>query len=302
MLTLRSLGGSTMADFERDTRVEGGAGRYRAELSRAWEIWGPMGGYVAAVALRAAGAQTALRRPASFTCQYLNVAAFEPVDITVESLRASRRAEALRVSMAQHDRPILEALVWAIAEDTPGLAHEYAAPPDLPGPDALESFNTLAPNYDEWYPYWRNVEGRPCEWIPWEEWEPGSPVWQTWMRFVDEADFTDPFVDAGRALVFLDTATWPAASNAHDAPHPHIAPNLDLSVQFHRGTQEERWLLVDGAAPIAAAGLIGCAGRLWTIDGRLAATSGAQLICRPNPYYEEQAQAMAERRREREES
>ncbi len=43
-----------MGDFEIDTRVEGEKGRYKATLSRAWELWGPSGGYVAAIALRAA--------------------------------------------------------------------------------------------------------------------------------------------------------------------------------------------------------------------------------------------------------
>jgi len=42
-----------MGDFERETRVEGGGGRYRAALSQDWEIWGPNGGYLAAIALRA---------------------------------------------------------------------------------------------------------------------------------------------------------------------------------------------------------------------------------------------------------
>ena len=45
-----------MGDFDRDTRVESlGAGRYRAEPHPDWMIWGPNGGYVATIALRAAG-------------------------------------------------------------------------------------------------------------------------------------------------------------------------------------------------------------------------------------------------------
>ena len=44
-----------VGDFEVDTRLEGGDGRYRALVSKDWEIWGPNGGYMAALALRAAG-------------------------------------------------------------------------------------------------------------------------------------------------------------------------------------------------------------------------------------------------------
>ncbi len=61
-----------MGDLGIDTAVESlGDGRYRGTLSKEWEIWGPMGGYVAAVAFRAAGAESVFPRPASFACHYL---------------------------------------------------------------------------------------------------------------------------------------------------------------------------------------------------------------------------------------
>ncbi len=31
-----------MGDFDLDTALEGGEGRYRAELSADWDIWGPL--------------------------------------------------------------------------------------------------------------------------------------------------------------------------------------------------------------------------------------------------------------------
>ena len=45
-----------MGDLDRDTAVVGDGGRYTATLSDDWEIWGPNGGYIAAILLRAAGA------------------------------------------------------------------------------------------------------------------------------------------------------------------------------------------------------------------------------------------------------
>jgi len=45
-----------VGDFERDTRVEGERGLYTATPSENWRIWGPMGGYAASIALRAAAA------------------------------------------------------------------------------------------------------------------------------------------------------------------------------------------------------------------------------------------------------
>ena len=58
-----------MADFLADTRVAldpEDPGRGAAELSPEWAVWGPNGGYLAAIALRAAVARSRLPRPASF--------------------------------------------------------------------------------------------------------------------------------------------------------------------------------------------------------------------------------------------
>jgi hypothetical protein len=45
-----------MGDIEEQTAVRSvGEGRYTADVHQDWEIWGPCGGYVAAIALRAAG-------------------------------------------------------------------------------------------------------------------------------------------------------------------------------------------------------------------------------------------------------
>jgi acyl-CoA thioesterase II len=75
-----------MGDLANDTEVRPrGHGSYEATLSADWEIWGPMGGYVAACALRAAGASTEQARPAAFSCHYLGVARFGAVDLRVWS-------------------------------------------------------------------------------------------------------------------------------------------------------------------------------------------------------------------------
>ena len=55
-----------MGDIGLQTACEPlGDARYRAVVSDDWEIWGPGGGYVAAIALRAAGAESPFGRPGS---------------------------------------------------------------------------------------------------------------------------------------------------------------------------------------------------------------------------------------------
>ena len=61
-------------------------GRYSATLSPEWAVWGPSGGYVAAIALRAAMAHSRLARPASFHCHFLALGEFGPVELSVMSL------------------------------------------------------------------------------------------------------------------------------------------------------------------------------------------------------------------------
>src|SRR2546425_11408691 len=127
-----------MASLDLDTRVSGAAGRYRAVISSNWEVWGPNGGYVAAIALRAAGVEARTPRPVAFAGHYLSVARFAPVDLEVTAVHRGRRSESLRVSMTQERRPILEAIVRTAAE-LPGLAHDETEPPDVPGPEGLRS-------------------------------------------------------------------------------------------------------------------------------------------------------------------
>ena len=100
-----------MGDLSTDTAVRSlGNGRYEATMSRDWEIWGPMGGYVAACALRAAGASTPDLRPAAFSCHYLSVAKFAPVQLQVTTRKQGRTAVSQRVEMTQDDRSILDAM------------------------------------------------------------------------------------------------------------------------------------------------------------------------------------------------
>jgi acyl-CoA thioesterase len=275
-------GGEVPGDFARDTAVDGSGGRYLARLSPDWEVWGPFGGYVAAIALRALGAESALPRPASFACAFLSVARFGEVTLEVESLRRGKRSEALAVRMRQGDAPVLTGFGWVVDAGMSGLEHDHAEMPDVPTPGALRSYEQLSANYAEWYPLWRTIDGRPVRWS--ESPEPGPPRWHTWMRLRETPPLDDPFLDAARTLMWLDMAMWNATVGPH-VPWPvsHLAPSLDLSAVFHAGGEDAEWLLSDGHAPVGREGLVGCNGRVWTPDGRLVGSATSTLLCRPNP-------------------
>ena len=272
-----------MGDFEVDTRIEpvdADSGVYAANLSRDWEIWGPNGGYLAAIALRAVGREAQIPRPASFTGHFLRVARFDPVQIRVTAVHRGRRSESFEVRIEQEGRAVFTALVRTAAEG-PGLEHDVARRPEVPDPETLQTADALRNPDEPRHAFWRNLDARPV----WPErfdqkWVRHEPIWHEWYRFRPRATFEDPFLDAGRMLLLIDTLSWPAACQPH--PEPDFqAPNLDVTAWFYRSDPKGEWLFADHDCTVAEAGLMGTTGRVWSRDGRLLAAGGAQLMCVP---------------------
>lgn len=279
--------------LDRATQLEGGDGLFSAELSREWEIWGPNGGYLAALALRAAGLCAEIALPASFYCHFLRSPAFERVELEVLPLKRGRRSEALSVSMRQGGQPVLQALVRTAAE-APGYEHQQPRMPAVPAAQTL-SEHTRRP-----FPFWDNIERRLIDdpQVGQAERTDDQQVGQAgrvdaqasgqpalvreWTRFRPRPCFDDPFLDAARSLILLDTYGWPAAYRKY-RDHAMVAPNLDTAVWFHQPAPRSEWLLVDHECPIGHHGLLGVSGRVWSAEGLLVATGGAQLCCLPAP-------------------
>ena len=275
-----------MGDLGVDTAVtKVGDGRYTAVVNRDWEIWGPMGGYIAAMALRAAGADgsaEAGRRPAAFSCHYLGVAGFAEVDLRVETRKGGRTAAAQRVEITQEGRPILDAMVWSTA-DVEGLEHDETVPPGSLSPEGLPDMMTLrGPDGEPPFPFWHNFEARPVTFE--KDWPPAVPLtaeWSNWLQFVPTAAFDDPWIDGCRSLILVDLPSWPAGHRPHAwSEPPFIAPTLDLNVAFHRSTGEQPWLLCDGTAPLSTDGLLHWTARVWSPGGKLHASGGGQCLYR----------------------
>jgi acyl-CoA thioesterase-2 len=260
------------------TRLSGDAGRYSIRLDEAWEIWGPNGGYLAAIALRAAGELAEIPRPASFYCHFLRPPAFAEVDLAVEVLRGGRRSESLSVRMAQDGKPVIEAMVRTAAEG-PGYEHQTAEAPPMPPPEDCVPFERRKEDGTPLYPFWANMSNRQ-ERVDEALADPAPPVIREWVRFEPEPSFDDPFVDAARSLILLDTFGWPATWMRYRGAD-YVAPSLDVNVLFHRSATDSDWLLIDHEAPVAGDGLIGAAGRVWDLEGQLVASGGAQLLCIP---------------------
>jgi acyl-CoA thioesterase II len=272
-----------MGDLAKDTELtQVGDGHYNATPSSDWEIWGPMGGYIASYALRAAGTTSGRPYPAAFSCHYLGVARFEPIDIVVTPRREGRAAASHRVEITQEGAPILEALVWSVG-DVEGLEHDETEAPSVAGPDELPSIEELMPDdAAPPFPFWRNFDAKPIDFEA--DWPPDGPRparWQEWLKFLPSPTFDDPWIDAMRSVVLVDLPSWPSAHRPHVWRQPgFIAPTLDLNVAFHQPTADEPWLLCDGAAPISTRGLFGWTASVWSPGGKLHASGGGQCLYR----------------------
>lgn len=284
MVGAHRLAEERMGDFAADTSLRGADGRYTATLSRDWELWGPSGGYMASICLRAAGQASRFKRPASFAAHYLGLAEFGEANVLVTALRTAKRAESLRVTLSQAGRPIIEAMVWTL-DDMDGLAHDEHVAPDVPGPDALKSFEDLWSEDEKQAGFWNNLEGKPSQYItPWPPDRALPAVVRDWYRFRPASTFEDPFVDAARSLLLIDTMPWRAAMRAHGYKRAGwVAPTIDVNVNFHRLIPETEWLLCAAEAPIAHAGVIAGRVGIWSEDRRLIASGTSNLLCRRVP-------------------
>ena len=280
-----------MGDLGKDTAVELiEPGLYRGRLNQDWEIWGPNGGYIASVAMRAACAHAELPRPASFSCQYVAVGEFDDVDARVVTTRRTKRAEAVTVELHQGDRLLLTAQAWFIDADHAGLEHDFAAAPNAEHWSKIPTLEERIAALPEElrtgrsFPFWSNFRERPTVWYDqWEDRPAGEPTFTNWLSYEPRPDTADVAVDAARLIVLADTVSWPAATRAYSGPLPWMAPSLDLNIQFHRFRPACDWLLMHGRADVSTEGLFGFRGEVWSDDNTLLASSSGQCFYRAVP-------------------
>lgn len=287
-----------MSDLAEQTAVKAiGEGRFRAEVSPDWKLWGPVDGYLAALAMRAAGAHTTMTRPASFSCHYLGEAKFEPVDIEVTTLRRTHRAESMQVRMTQEGFHILDAMVWTTLDGMTGPEGNWTPAPEGPEAEELSQLK-LDEDAQELFgdsPFWNNVEIRPIRLNPFHlitkeevrafrgdddkfvaKLEPRNRAWE---RFAPRSTFDDPWIDACRYIIMVDIAGYPTVAKPY-TPLVFIATTLDLNVTFHVPAPGDEWLLIESNGTAVHEGLMACRASIWSRQRSLAATGSSHMLYR----------------------
>jgi len=267
-----------MGSLVEDTSVVAQGGRLSASLSEDWGIWGPNGGYLASIAMRAVGTVAPPgHRPATFSCQYLSSPRFEHIDLDVSPVRRGRSAWCVNIALTQGDKLCLQAQVWT-TDRLAGPRRTDAKMPDVPPPSDLRPIETYLPRGQPKHPFWAHYESRPVRFHRLGEPNRDGARSRTWQRLIDFDAKGDPFLDAARSLVLIDTMPWPTFHHALPEAPTYTAPSLDLTVWFHESAMESAWLLADSHADQAGLGLIHGGGRIWSEQRRLIATGGSQLL------------------------
>ncbi|GAB1258524.1 hypothetical protein NBRC116494_30260 [Aurantivibrio plasticivorans] len=245
-------------------------GLFECHIHEDWKVYGPDGGYITSILLRAVGQVSEHPFPISYFGQYLRVADFGKAQVKVECIKRGRQASAYEAQLFRNDKLVHKALVWTgihkQGPDNSGLDHclyekpEFYVPLEEAGPRP-----TLGP-----FPFWDNLDIKKVK--------AGDGHFGQWYRFIPELYDIDPYLDAARSLVLIDTMQWPAAWHLHNGPMNYAAPSLDLSVRFH-AFSETQWVFCNAVADVGYGGLLAGSGYVWDEDGKLLASGGSQSLC-----------------------
>ncbi len=260
-----------MSTFDAETALEPvGEGRWRAVVPPTWSIGtGPNGGFMAALAARAAELATSWA-PRSLTLHYLVPPAEAPIDLAVTIVRQGRSTAFLRMEMLQQERPVVTAMAVCGAWYEGAPSWSDAVAPELPAPqdcDRVDSGSGVPP-----------VVGRYDIRVAPAAEEPARPARLAgWIRTAEPRAADDV------ALAAMTDAFVPPAF--FRAGEPVIVPTLELTVHF-RGLPpagEHPWIAAAFTTRVAAGGVCEEDGELWSADGRLLAQSRQLALVRRRP-------------------
>lgn len=255
----------------------------QVQLDPGWDIWGPAGGYIAAIALRAAGEQApAGHRPLTLTGQFVRIAKQGALDVAVEPIKVGASA-LYAVTLSQAGRPVFLAQIWTSARNMASHSIQPVMPAVLP-PDAVREFQEIAAERGfTQIAFWQNIEGRPINFRQQGDPLPADTHQLRWMRLRDWAATDNPFLDAMRTTMLIDIGVWPGHWHRLSEPAHYGAPSLDIAVHFHDGAPASDWLLSDADSDVSGNGAISGRVRIWSADGRCMATGSGHCLVVPAP-------------------
>lgn len=244
--------------------------RFFATIASGWDILGNAnGGYLLALAARAASEAAGGRTPASVTGHFLAPGRPGRVIIDTRVEKKGRRFTTVSATMADESRPLL-AMLGSFADSDPDphpATRIEATPPEMPPPEdcvLIEPTETFPP------PFMGKVELRlhPED----AQMTSGIPRFRGWFRLRDEE-----VIDSFGLLVAVDA--FPPTIFAAQIP-VGWTPTLELTAHL-RGIPEPGWLRCEFTTRFISGGYLEEDGEIWDSSDRLVAQS-RQLALLPN--------------------
>lgn len=268
----------TLTEATRLTATDNG---FLVELDPTWEGWGPAGGYLAAIALRAVGLSVPEgHRPVSLSAQFLSKGEPGTALVRVDVQKPGGSSQ-VNVSLWQSERCFFQAQIWTTSRD----AGPNEIRPQMPNVPAATELETLDAHFSrlerKLVTFWANLDCRPVEFRAPGGSPPRTHRLQRWYKFRDEPGTADVFTNAARAAVLIDANVWAAHWRMLDQEPEYAGPSLDLTMSFHDAATFPDWLLLDAECDVALDGIVHTTGRVWTADGRLVATGGGNCLVVP---------------------
>ena len=212
-----------------------------------------------------------------------------PIVYEVERIRDGGSFTTRRVKAIQKGQAIFAMSVSFHAAE-PGHDHG-AAPPDVPGPEALADARSLAQDADCIVPapmraYFTTawpIELRPVETERYRDRSPRPARYHVWMRTTKPLP-EDPALHRAvlayaSDMTLLDATLIPHGRTVFD---PGIqSASLDHALWFHRPFRADSWLLYSQDSPSASGARGFARGTLHDADGRLVASVAQEGLIRP---------------------
>jgi acyl-CoA thioesterase len=250
-----------MYAFDEDTPLEPiSGGRYRSKLNKRWFFGdAPNGGFILALAVKAALQELPGLSVITVNAHYLQAATEGDVEIQITALRKGRRFQQLQIAVLQNNTLCIQAQL--LCADTPrndSVETDTAAFPDIAPPRRCIAM----PNKDDQFRGRINTLIEPGHY---EALQHGSQLPMTLLGWAEMPDKRP--VDALSLIIYADA--FPRAMAIRSGLIGWI-PTLELSVQVLRPAVEGP-IASEFTTHSIADGLLEEQGRLWDKDRNLVA-------------------------------
>lgn len=260
------------ARFAEDTAVEAvGDGWYRGHITDRWHVLGdaaPNGGYLMAVAARAAVEESGRPDPVAVTGHFLRPPEVGDAEIEVETVKEGRRFATIQARLLQSGLEKLRLLgSFGDLSALEGPTRLDREPPHLPPKEELVDANAQA---DERQSFAPSILRRFDHLVVPEEmgWTLGTPVGSGLIGGYSRFAGGEPMTTLG--LLVVADAYPPAVFNM--GVEVGWTPTIELTVQI-RKRPVDGWLTARFRTGALTDGLLEEDGEIWDEDGDLVALS-----------------------------